>query len=271
MFEIFPWNPHLETGIALVDEQHRKLVALINRLAQQHVQGATEADIQAILTELADYAHYHFACEENIWQQGLSGDIWLDRHLQAHRAFFDHVVALQQGEQPFQTVLNDLFSFLTQWLALHILDNDKRMALALQGVNQGLSVEAAHQRADADMRGATGVLIQSVLTMYQTVSAQALELMQEKLARQRAEEALLSNQKHWQLLLHGEPSQAPGEGAPLERMLRTIIDNVPTGLVVADARTRRLVFANGWFCKMLGYNPDEVLRSEEHTSELQSL
>ena len=259
MFEIFPWNPHLETGIALVDEQHRKLVALINRLAEQHVQGATEADIQAILTELADYAHYHFACEENIWQQGLSGDVWLDRHLLAHRAFFDHVVALQQGKQPFQTVLNDLFSFLTQWLALHILDNDKRMALALHGVNEGLSLEAAHQRADADMRGATGVLIQSVLTMYQTVSAQALELMQEKLARQRAEEALQSNQKHWQLLLHGEPSQAPGEGAPLERMLRTIIDNVPTGLVMADARTRRLVFANGWFCRMLGYSLDELM------------
>ncbi|MBB1075147.1 bacteriohemerythrin [Rhodoferax sp. 4810] len=259
MFEIFPWNQHLETGIALVDEQHHKLVALINRLAQQHVQGATEADIQAILAELADYAHYHFESEESIWEKGLSGNMWLDKHLEAHQQFFDHVVALQQGQKPFQAVLDDLFAFLTQWLAWHILDNDKRMALALAGVHEGLSLEAAHQRADVQMRGATGVLIQSVLTMYQTVSAQALELMHEKLARQRAEQALLSNQQGWRFLLRGDTGQTAATSSPLEQTLRTIIDNVPTGLVVADAQTRRFVFANAWFCRMLGYSLDELL------------
>ncbi len=259
MFEIFPWNPHLETGIALVDEQHHKLVALINRLAEQHVHGATQADMQAVLTELVDYADYHFETEEAIWQKGLSGDIWLDKHLQAHCEFFDHVVALQQGRKPFQTVLDDLFAFLTQWLAYHILDNDKRMALALAGVNEGLSLPAAHLRADEQMRGATGVLIQSVLTMYQTVSAQALELMHEKLARQRAEQALLSSQQRWQFLLHGDTMQAQASSSPLEQTLRTIIDNVPTGLVVADGLTRRFVFANAWFCQMLGYSQDELM------------
>ncbi len=53
MFEIFPWNPHLETGIALIDEQHRVLVGLLNRLAQQHVQGATEAEIHRL--QLTDH------------------------------------------------------------------------------------------------------------------------------------------------------------------------------------------------------------------------
>lgn len=259
MFEIFPWNPHLETGIALVDEQHRKLVELINRLAEQHVQGANEAAIQGILAELVDYAHYHFESEEGIWQQDLSGNTWMDQHLQAHRQFFDHVVALQQSQRPFQAVLDDLFAFLTQWLASHILDNDKRMALARQGVTEGLTLEAAHRRADEQMRGATGVLIQSVLTMYQAVSAQALELMHEKLARQRAEQALLSSHQRWQFLLHGEAGQAQVTGSPLEKTLRTIIDTVPAGLVVADAQTRRFVFANAWFCQMLGYSQDELM------------
>ena len=35
--EIFPWNAHLETDIEAIDTQHRKLVQLINRLAEQHV------------------------------------------------------------------------------------------------------------------------------------------------------------------------------------------------------------------------------------------
>ena len=38
-FEIFPWNPQLETGIAIIDDQHRNLVILLNKLGQQYVQG----------------------------------------------------------------------------------------------------------------------------------------------------------------------------------------------------------------------------------------
>ena len=34
-FEIFPWNANFETGIDVVDAQHRTLVALLNRMAQQ--------------------------------------------------------------------------------------------------------------------------------------------------------------------------------------------------------------------------------------------
>ena len=31
-FEIFPWNPQLETGIAIIDDQHRNLVILLNKV-----------------------------------------------------------------------------------------------------------------------------------------------------------------------------------------------------------------------------------------------
>ena len=167
MFEIFPWNPHLETGIALVDAQHHKLVELLNRLAEQHVQGASEAQIHAILGELADYAHYHFETEEGIWHSGLVGDARLQEHVTSHQRFFAHIVELQSSDKPFQAVLDDLFAYLTQWLAFHILDSDKRMALALKGVDAGLGLQAAHQQADEQMRGATAVLIQTVLAMYQ--------------------------------------------------------------------------------------------------------
>jgi len=259
MFEIFPWNPHLETGVALVDEQHRKLVQLLNRLAQQHVQGASQAQIHAILGELADYARYHFETEEGIWQSLLAGDDALTQHIQSHQRFFAHISELQQSNKPFQAVLDDLFAYLTQWLAYHILDNDKRMALVLRGVHDGLSLEAAHQQADAQMLGATAVLIQTVLAMYQTVSAQALELMHEKLARKRAEATLRSSQERWQFLLDKPLGEQAIAGSPLENTLRTIIDTMPAGLVAADATTRRIVFANAWFCKLLGYSQSELL------------
>ncbi len=31
-FEIFPWNNNLETGIDEIDEQHKKLIELLNNL-----------------------------------------------------------------------------------------------------------------------------------------------------------------------------------------------------------------------------------------------
>ncbi len=259
MFEIFPWNPHLETGIELIDEQHRGLVNLLNRLAQQHVQGATEFEIDTILTELANYADYHFTTEESIWQSAMAGDAWLLEHIQSHQRFFAHIVELRSGKRPFQAVLDDLFAFLTQWLAYHILDNDKRMAMAVLGVRAGLGVTEAQQRADEQMRGATAVLIQTVLAMYQTVSAQALELMHEKLARQRIEAELRNAQERWRFLQSDLNPVDPVSSA-LEKRLLTIIDNVPAGLVVADVQTRRFIFANDWFCNMLGYTRAELLQ-----------
>lgn len=259
MFEIFPWNPHLETGIDLIDEQHRVLVNLLNRLAQQHVQGATEAEIHTILGELANYADYHFTTEEGIWHSAMAGDSWLLEHVQSHQRFFAHIVELQSGERAFQAVLDDLFSYLTQWLAYHILDNDKRMAMAVMGVREGLGIVEAQQRADEHMRGATAVLIQTVLSMYQTVSAQALELMHEKLARQRIEAELRNAQEHWRFLQNNANPQSQ-TNTLLEKKLLTIIDNVPAGLVVVDVQTRGFIFANDWFCSMLGYTREELLK-----------
>ena len=65
-FEIFPWNPQLETGIAIIDDQHRNLVILLNKLGQQYVQGVSKQAIEHILKELSDYADYHFQTEEAI-------------------------------------------------------------------------------------------------------------------------------------------------------------------------------------------------------------
>ena len=33
MVEVFPWNTNFETGIAQIDEQHKRLVDLLNLLA----------------------------------------------------------------------------------------------------------------------------------------------------------------------------------------------------------------------------------------------
>ena len=189
-FEIFPWNANFETGIDVVDAQHRTLVALLNRMAQQFIDGSTEAQTRQILGELADYAEHHFSTEEAVWLAAFGQDAHLHSHQQSHRAFFEHIAHLQAGQRPFQEVLDDLFGYLSSWLAFHILDSDKRMAKAAQAVKEGLPLTQAHERADAEMQGATATLIQTVLDMYRKISAQALSLMHERHARIQAEQAV---------------------------------------------------------------------------------
>ena len=189
-FEIFPWNANFETGIDVVDAQHRTLVALLNRMAQQFIAGSTEAQTRQILGELADYAEHHFSTEEAVWLAAFGQDAHLHSHQQSHRAFFEHIADLQAGQRPFQEVLDDLFGYLSSWLAFHILDSDKRMAKAAQAVKDGLPLAQAHEWADAEMQGATATLIQTVLDMYRKISAQALGLMHERHARIQAEQAV---------------------------------------------------------------------------------
>ncbi len=189
-FEIFPWNANFETGIDVVDAQHRTLVALLNRMAQQFIDGSTEVQTRQILGELADYAEHHFSTEEAVWLAAFGQDAHLDSHQQRHRAFFEHIAHLQVGQRPFQEVLDDLFGYLSSWLAFHILDSDKRMAKAAQAVKDGLPLTQAHERANEEMRGATATLIQTVLDMYRKISAQALSLMHERHARIQAEQAV---------------------------------------------------------------------------------
>jgi PAS domain S-box-containing protein len=43
-----------------------------------------------------------------------------------------------------------------------------------------------------------------------------------------------------------------------EERFRTIFDNAPDGLLVADAESKKIYTANKTFCQMLGYEPEEI-------------
>ena len=195
-FEIFPWNASFATGIDLIDTQHQQLVAILNRLAKHFVSGSTSDDgIESIIKELADYADYHFRCEEEVWHRHFTGHAMLSAHEHAHHEFFIKIAAIRDNRGNLEDFADDLFGYLTRWLAFHILDNDKRMALATLRMDDGEPIEQALLAADQEMTGALALLIRTVLDMYGELSANTIELMRQKLARQRAEEQLRNTSK----------------------------------------------------------------------------
>jgi len=196
-FEIFPWNANFESGIAIVDEQHKQLVHLLNKVAAHLAHQSEAITLNNVFDELAAYADYHFKTEEALWEPCFHDDQWYLTHKQVHSSFMTEVVRLKgmEGEKSLDEVIEDILKFLTHWLAYHILDSDKRMAKTVQAVASGLSLEAAKVQADQAMGGSMKLLIDTVLTMYDNLSSRTLELMREKSARVRAEEALSASEK----------------------------------------------------------------------------
>lgn len=193
IIEVFPWNTNFETGILEIDDQHKELVNLLNLLASHLAQRADKAVLDDILNNLADYACYHFVTEEIIWQQYFAGDNWEIRHKHEHQRFVEELLKLKDEENinPLNRVVEHALSFLTHWLAFHILDDDKRMAKAVLAIkHSGLSIAEAKLRADQEMTDLAKILINTILKMYGSLSNRTLELVREVTERKKAETEL---------------------------------------------------------------------------------
>ena len=159
--EIFPWSEHFNTGIPKIDQQHIRLVQLINLLAS-HV--AFQSDIPAlniIFDELTDYAVYHFQTEEAIWHQYFPEEDLEFKHKDAHNGFIETVIRLrsERVSKPMDVVLSEVLAFLTLWLVSHILENDRYQSLVVLAMQSGMALESAKKQANEQMGGSTRALI----------------------------------------------------------------------------------------------------------------
>lgn len=189
-FEIFPWSRHFETGLEDIDDQHRVLVNILNRLAWHFASGTPETDTAHLLDELLGYASYHFRYEEEVWSRTLGQSEMCRNHHDAHQLFFDRIQWLRQSEAPEEEVLAELFDYLTRWLAFHILESDRRMALTVKAVEAGAPLPQARDQVDNELSGPMSIMVTALLEIYGKLSTSAIQLMHEKLARQRAEDEL---------------------------------------------------------------------------------
>lgn len=190
-FVVFPWNKNLETGIEEIDTQHMKLIEILNSLTQSLIHN-DDSELTEIFEELVEYTEYHFEAEEQIWEPYFSDDPWFTSHLKTHESFLPRVLKIKEKEQDSSLgdVVEEIVKFLIRWLAYHIIDNDKRMAIAVQNMEAGASLESAKRIADEEMSGATRLLINTVLNMYDGLSTRTLDLLRERAERYKAETRL---------------------------------------------------------------------------------
>ncbi|MFI3156748.1 MAG: EAL domain-containing protein [Methylococcaceae bacterium] len=189
--EVFPWNKNFETGVPQIDVQHQRLVELLNVLAGHLAYQSDVPTLNNVFNDLAEYAIYHFQEEEAIWHAFFPEDAWETKHKNDHRRFLTTVNRIM-GEKtlrPLDQVIEEILTFLTQWLAFHILDTDMRMAKVVLAVQSGIPLIQAKEQADQEMSGAMKVLIETMLSMFDALSSRTMQLAKEVIERQKAEQA----------------------------------------------------------------------------------
>lgn len=87
---LFKWSSALRTGIAVIDEQHRELIARVNRFLKRCVQdGCPREELAKTFGYLRGYSIVHFTLEEELMAEyGFPG---AEAHRNAHVEFRDWV------------------------------------------------------------------------------------------------------------------------------------------------------------------------------------
>jgi len=124
------WSPAYSVKNALLDQQHRRVIRIINHLQDVIARGARPEELESVLLELREHAESHFAAEEAAMAR--AGYPRLALHQQKHRAMRAEVERRLELARSEGIVPAELAVFVRDWLRKHICKTDRDYVTALQ-------------------------------------------------------------------------------------------------------------------------------------------
>ena len=135
------WVSELDTGIQVIDSQHKHIVQYINELIDAR-EALNKAQVSHVLDELVDYTMSHFTFEESLMEE--AGYPFIKGHKRVHQLFAkrvgDYVQRFKMGEE----ITEELINTLKAWLINHIKSDDNDYAEIVRTNLQGMD-SAKHQ------------------------------------------------------------------------------------------------------------------------------
>lgn len=115
------WTVELDTGIEVIDHQHRQIVDFINQLEAANVT-KDKAKVKDVVDACVDYTLSHFAFEESLQEE--AGYKYCKPHKKVHELFTRKVAEYQQRVDLGDDVADELHGMLARWLINHIKRDD---------------------------------------------------------------------------------------------------------------------------------------------------
>ena len=119
------WDDSLNLQIDLIDEEHKFLIFLMNKLYKQYHDGEPQITIRATFSELTEYATKHFSDEEEYMASINFTD--LDAHRAIHQRLLERLNAYSQEFDDSNGQISEyFFTFLKLWVTAHIKGIDAK-------------------------------------------------------------------------------------------------------------------------------------------------
>jgi len=130
------WLPEHSVGVAVFDDEHKKMIAIVNRLYDCIAAGAGKDTLKTVTEDLIEYAVMHFRHEEmyfHDWDYPLA-----EEHAALHREMRQQVFKFRAevDERNAGDLALEMLHFLRGWITQHIMVDDKKYGAFL--VQKGL-------------------------------------------------------------------------------------------------------------------------------------
>jgi len=116
------WRPQLETGVKVIDEQHRQLVDLINTYGEDLEQDHVYQRMMIGFNQIIESFKFHFKTEEDLMRgNSFPG---FEQHRNIHVTFMERLILYIDKFKSGDRLLGlEAHRFLRDWLFNHIMDH----------------------------------------------------------------------------------------------------------------------------------------------------
>jgi hemerythrin len=131
------WTKDLDTGINVIDGQHKQIVEYINKLDDAKVT-LNRMVIKKVISDTVDYTVSHFGFEETLIED--AGYEFVRPHKRVHELFVKRVSEYKERFNDGEDVADELHDLLSRWLFSHIKNDDAAYVSAVKASleNQGI-------------------------------------------------------------------------------------------------------------------------------------
>ncbi len=127
--EKIPWDDRYAIGIESLDDQHKKLFKLVNRLYEIKEHKITKERLKSILYEFSDYMKTHFH-EEEEYMSSIGYDK-LEEHKALHQELIDYLASVINKPAKLDIIKTKMKIVAKRALIDHIMNEDTKIKLFL--------------------------------------------------------------------------------------------------------------------------------------------
>jgi len=120
--EVFKWTSDMSIDNGFIDEDHKKLIDIANRVVQLNHPNRHAEELKQAIRELYDYVKYHFDREE-IFMQEIQYP-HTDAHHQKHEAIVKDMNHYLTTSHHLGEMLDNFRILMNKWVLNHIMDED---------------------------------------------------------------------------------------------------------------------------------------------------